>query len=284
MNQGTKGSILILLLAGCTTARKPVMGPPTSPLPQPVIEVSDNGPWKFAYRSDTILYQISRSAAVESQTDSGVRREVATNNTHEVVTITVVGDTISYSATVDTFSTATQGLIGSVQQVSLPVQISGAIDSISAVTDSAGPVESCDPVRSSLQSDVRNILINFPAHLSPGLSWRDSTVRMVCYGTIPLKATVIRKFSVVGGTSYDSQRAVAIQRTDSISAHGEGRQQQHRLIIDAVGTGGATYYLSSEQSRVLQLMTTQDIDFAIQTSGRTSHFRESAKEEYSLLR
>jgi len=100
---------------------------------------------------------------------------------------------------------------------------------------------------------------------------------------IPLKAVVIRRFSVVGAAEYDGKNTILIQRTDSISAHGEGRQQQHQLIVDVAGTGSATYHLSLEKSSVISLTTSQDLDFAVRASGRTSRFRETAKEEFSLL-
>jgi hypothetical protein len=109
-------------------------------------------------------------------------------------------------------------------------------------------------------------------------------MRTACYGTIPIKASLIRKFSVVGRTSYDGRNALAIQRSDTVIAHGEGRQQQHRLIVDANGAGNAMYYVSPEESLVIHLTTDQNLEFVIQASGRTSRFRENAKQEYSLVR
>ena len=255
-----------------------------SPSPQPIIEPSDNGPWEFRYQSDTLPYQISRSAAIESQTDSGTRREITSNSAHEILTLSVLADTIRYSAVVDTFSTATQGLIGAVQQVTLPIEIAGVIDSTTSATDSAAPLQSCDPVRSSLQTDAHNLLTSFPAQLSATQSWTDSSVRVACYGSIPMKAMVVRRFSVIGRTSFNGQSAIAIHRTDSVTAHGEGRQQQHRLVIDASGTGSATYYLSSQPGRVIHLTTDQNLEFVIAASGRTSRFRETVKQDYSLVR
>ncbi|HJQ11289.1 MAG TPA: hypothetical protein VJ840_09690 [Gemmatimonadaceae bacterium] len=96
-----------------------------------------------------------------------------------------------------------------------------------------------------------------------------------------MRAIVIRRFSVVGRTSYNGQTPVAIQRTDSINAHGEGRQQQHFVVVDVTGTGGATYYLQPETSRLLHLSTSQDLGFSIRAAGRTSQFRETVKEEFS---
>src|SRR5689334_5915232 len=278
-------SIVVLLVMSCATSPTQTRGPIAVPVPQPAIQPTDNGPWRFQYRTDTVAYQISRSAAIESEIDSGARHEITTNNSHEILTLNVVADTVRYVAVVDTFSTATQGAIGSVQQVSLPIEISGVVDSTNSfVVDSATAAPSCDPVQSSLQGDVRNLLITFPAQLTPGLTWRDSTARSSCYGTIPMKASIVRRYSVVGRTSYGGQALIGIQRIDSISAHGDGRQQQHRLVINASGSGSATYYVSPEQGLVFHLTTDQDLEFAIQASGKTSRFRETAKQEYSLVR
>ena len=282
MSHSVAKSILILLAtAGC--AGRLIQNPPSPVpgLPAPSARVSDTGPWAFAYRPDTIRLQINRSAAIESATDSGPHREISTNNTHEVLVLAVAADTVRYTATIDSFSTASQGLIGSIQPASLPVQIAGLLDSVSAVADSS--VQSCDPVRSNLETDVRNLLIPFPSQLTVGAAWHDSVGRVACYGSIPVRATVIRRFAVVGRTSFNGQSAIAIQRADSIAAHGEGRQQQHQLLVDVNGTGTATYYLIPELGRLLHLTTSQDLDFAIRGSGRTSRLREAVKEEFSPL-
>jgi hypothetical protein len=275
---------LILLATVACAGSSPSRPVSPSPAPtQPSVRVSDNGPWTFAYRSDTVRLQINRSAAIESQTDSGTRREISTNSTHEILALAVNADTVRYTATVDTFSTASQGLISSAPPLELPVQISGAIGSIAVVADSSA-VERCDPVQSSLETDVRNVLISFPRQLTPGMTWRDSTVRASCYGTIPMSATIIRRFSVVGKTSFNGEAVVAIQRVDSITAHGAGRQQQHQMVIETIGSGTATYFVSPELGRLSHLTTTQDLDFMIRASGRTNRMRETVKEEFNRVR
>jgi hypothetical protein len=286
MTRNSIKSIVVLLLTACATPQRPAAGPIPAPVStEPTIEPADHGPWRFQYQSDTVSYQISRSAAIESEADSGAQREIATNNSHEILTLSVNTDTVRYLAVLDSFSTATQGRIGSVQQVSLPVQLSGLIDSANSLSaaDSATSPQSCDPAQSSLQSDTRNLLIRFPPELAAGQTWRDSSATSSCYGTIPMKASIVRKYSVLGRTSYNGQSLVTIERTDSISAHGNGRQQQHRLVVDASGTGKATYYLSPERSVIIHLTTDQQLEFAIQASGKTNRFRESAKQEYSLV-
>jgi hypothetical protein len=196
--------------------------------------------------------------------------------------LTVNADTVRYTAMVDSFSTASQGLIGNAQPVSLPVQISGVIDSMTAEIDSAIGT-TCDPVQSNLEADVRSVLVRFPRMLAPGLTWRDSILSVGCYGTIPLRITIIRQFSVVGRTSFNGQAAVGVQRVDSITAQGTGRQQQHQLVIETRGSGAATYTLSPGAGRLLHLATTQDLEFTIRASGRTNRFRETAKEEFNSV-
>jgi hypothetical protein len=197
-----------------------------------------------------------------------------------VLVLSVNADTVRYTAMVDSFSTASQGLIGNTQPASLPVQISGVIDSITAGADST-IAPTCDPVQANLETDVRNVLVSFPRMLVLGLTWRDSILRVGCYGTIPLRVTVVRHFSVVGKTSFNGQVAVRVQRADNITAQGAGRQQLHQLVIETIGSGAATYMLSPEEGRLLHLTTTQDLEFTVRASGRTNRFRETAKEEFN---
>ena len=283
MRRAPRSILILLATASCTSTRLPGPISPSPAPPHPAVRVSDTGPWTFSYVSDTIGLQISRTAAVESQTDSGPHREISTNNTYEVIAITVNADTIRYTVRVDSSSTASQGLIGNAPPANLPVQISGVIDSVAAAVDSA-ITPTCDPIQSNLETDIRNVLISFPRPLAPGLTWRDSTIRIGCYGTVPLRATVIRRFLVVGKTSFDGLPAIAVQRVDSITAQGAGRQQQHQLVIETRGTGAATYMLNPEVGRLLHLTMSQDLDFSIRASGRISRFHETGKQEFSPVR
>jgi hypothetical protein len=89
---------------------------------------------------------------------------------------------------------------------------------------------------------------------------------------------------VIGESSYEGISAIVVQRTDSIQATGEGAQQQHRVLLDARGTGSAIYYLDINSGRVLHLSSSQDLNLVITASGKSSQFRESAKQEFALVR
>lgn len=279
MGRNIAGPIFILLATvGCTSRQPRPRALPSPVSPQPTTRTADNSPWAFTYRSDTIRLQINRSAAIESTGDSAKHREISTNNTHEILALLVNGDTIRYSATVDSFSTASQGLLGPVQAVSLPVQVSGTLGS-PAILDSL--TQTCNPVETSLEGDVRNFLVSFPQQLTSGHSWKDSVTHVVCYGGIPMATVVVRNFSIAGQTSFNGQAVIAIHRIDSISARGEGRQQQHQLTVDVHGTGNAAYSLSTELGRVLHLTISQELDFSIRAGSRTNQFHESVKEEFN---
>jgi hypothetical protein len=89
---------------------------------------------------------------------------------------------------------------------------------------------------------------------------------------------------VIGESAYEGLPVVIVQRTDSIQATGEGAQQQHRMLLDVRGVGTAVYYLDINSGRVLHLSSSQDLSLIVTASGKSSHFRESAKQEFALVR
>jgi hypothetical protein len=278
--------VLVYLAAACTTSTVPQAGRPIPlpSLPNPVPLPPASGSWNFNYAPGALSYQISRSAVIESQSDSGPHRQIVTNSTHELVTLELAGDTVRFTAVVDTFSTTVQGTIGPAQLVQLPVQLSGILlgDSVTVLADSIA--EKCNPVSSALSADVHNLFVRFPTTVSQASSWRDSVELKVCEGMIPATARITRLYNVSGRTIYEGDSVLVVQRTDTIQAHGEGAQQQHPLTLDTKGTGSAVYYLSLKEGRIVQLSTGQDLDFAITVSGKVYRFRQSSKQDFRSVR
>lgn len=221
---------------------------------------------------------------IESQSDSGSHREFSSNTTHELLTLQLAGDTIYFTALVDTFSTTTQGAIGAVQTVQLPVQLSGLLigDSLKLPTDSLA--SDCSPVSSVLTSDLHNLLVHFPTWLSTGATWTDSAELKGCQGMVRTTSHIIRSFFVSGQREYQGYPVLAVQRRDTIQAQGEGTQQQHRVELEANGTGNATYYLSPKDGQVIALTIEQELNLTITASGKHNRFRQSSKQEFSFVR
>jgi hypothetical protein len=278
--------LLAYLSAACTASTVPQPGQPIpSPsLPNPAPISAAAGPWTFTYAPGAIAYQIFRTAGIEGQSDSGSHREISTNTTHELLTLELAADTIHFTAIIDTSSTLTQGAIGPVQSVPVPVQLSGSFIGDSLIFSGDSIAEKCNPVSSTLSADLHNLLVRFPIQLSQGSSWRDSVELTACQGMIPTTAHIAKSYIVSGEATYQGEPVLLVQRTDSILAHGEGAQQQHRVTLEASGTGSATYYISPVSGRVVHIHTGQDLDLAITASGKIHHFKQSSKEEFNLGR
>jgi len=185
--------LLAYLSAACTASTVPQPGQPIpSPsLPNPAPASSPPGPWTFNYAPGAIAYQISRTAGIESQSDSGSHREISTNTTHELLTLELTGDTIHFTAVIDTSSTLTQGAIGPVQSVPVPVQLSGSFIGDSLIFSGDSIAEKCNPVSSTLSADLHNLLLRFPIQFSQGSGWKDSVELTVCQAMIPTTAQII---------------------------------------------------------------------------------------------
>lgn len=275
-------TLLLCATIGCASARTAPPGTPVELPAPPTVNPSPVGSWTFNYTPGTLRYQVSRSAAIESQSDSGTSREVSTNITRELVTLTPPGDSgIGFAAVIDTFSSTTQGRIGPVQPIQLPMQVTGVFSDsgLSIISDNSNK---CSPVGSAIASDLHNLLTKFPSQLSKGLAWQDSVSTTGCQAAIPTTSRTLRSYLVSGEALYEGRPVLIVQRTDTIQAQGEGAQQQHPLRLDARGTGSATYYLDTKDGRVVRLTAEQELILTITTSGRAQQFKQSSKQDFRL--
>jgi hypothetical protein len=101
---------------------------------------------------------------------------------------------------------------------------------------------------------------------------------------VPTTARIARSYVVSGEVTYEGLSVVVVQRRDSIHAHGEGAQQQHRLTLDVSGTGNAIYYLNPQNGSIVRLNTGQDLDLVITTSGKIHRFKQSSKQDFNSSR
>ena len=280
--------ILFYLLYGCSTGTR--TSPPISPTPAvsvvPEITPPSVNAWTFNYSPGTRRYRISRSAAIESQSDSGgSKREISTNVTNELLSLAPTPDSgISFTAVVDTFSTTTQGPIGSVPAIQLPVQVTGFLTGHGlTISSDSSTGNKCNPVSSALASDLRGLLTPFPTELSPGMAWRDSVDSNGCQAAIPTISRTISSYVVSGEANYEGQSVLVVQRSDSVQAHGEGAQQQHSIKLAASGTGNAVYYLDTKDGRILRITTGQELSLTITTSAGSRQFKQSSRQDFQLV-
>ena len=278
----------IIFSVACTTTHSspppasiPAPAPPIDQVPLPVIHGA--GAWSFRYQPGIAGYQVARSATI-TRLDSAGNAELSTNTSHELVTLDSTDLGINFVGVVDGFTTTTQGLMGPVQPVQLPVQVSGSFTPGGLTINSQTPGEKCNPVYSILFADLYNVLVPFPPQLSPGISWADSVEVQGCPAGVPTLSHTARIFTVAGEVTYEGRPAVMIQRVDTTRAQGEGGLQQHRVSIDAHGTGTAVYYLDVASGRIMHLTTNQTLLLGVTASSRQFQLRQDSKQEFGIVR
>ncbi|MEO8908972.1 MAG: hypothetical protein ABI408_01925, partial [Gemmatimonadaceae bacterium] len=188
-----------------------------------------------------------------------------------------------FTVVVDTFATTTQGLIGPVQPVQLPIQSSGSLVDNTVTINSQTESEKCSTVSSMLVTDINNLLVAFPAQLSSGVVWKDSTDVKGCQAGVPTSAHTIRSFVVSGQRSYEGRSVLLIMRADTTRAEGEGGLQQHRVSIHATGTGTAVYYLDTTAGRILHLTVDQILNLSLGTLTGQFQFNQDSKQDFRIV-
>lgn len=280
--------VVVVCTVACTATRSsppPVSVPaPPSPINQaPTPVVPGPGAWSFRYQPGTIGYQVARSATI-ARLDTAGNTELSTNNSHEVVTLDSTDLGVTFVGVVDSFTTTTQGPIGAVQSVSLPVQVSGSFTPVGLTIGSQLSGEKCNPVHSVLFADLYNLLVPFPQQLLAGMTWTDSVEIRGCPAGVPTLSHTTRSFTVAGEATYDGQPAVMVQRIDSTRAEGDGGLQQHRVLIDARGTGTAVYYLDISSGRIVHLTVSQTLTLGVTASNRQYQLKQDSKQEFTKVR
>ena len=271
--------------SGARSSRPVTPSPiPASLASQPTAPVTSTSGWSFKYAPGIVTYRISRSAAIENSGPDSIRhREISTNATHELLTLEPTDQVTNFTVVVDTFATTTQGLIGPVQPVQLPVQISGSFADNTVTINNETGNEKCNTISSMLATDLHNLLIAFPVQMSSGVSWKDSTDVKGCQAGVPTSAHTTRSFMVSGEASYEGRPVLLILRVDTTRAQGEGGLQQHRVSIDAAGIGTAVYYLDATAGRIVHLTVDQILNLGLTTLTGHFQFRQDSKQDFRIV-
>ena len=277
----------IIFSVACSATRSapppssiPAPAPAIGQVPLPVIPGA--GAWSFRYQPGIAVYQVTRSATI-TRLDTAGNAELSTNTSHESVTLDSTDLGVNFVGTVDGFTTTTQGLIGPVQSTRLPVQVSGSFTPGGLTINNQTPGEKCNPVYSALLADLYNLFVPFPQQLSPGITWTDSVDVRGCPAGVPTLSNTTRSFTVAGEVTYDGRPAVMVQRVDTTHAQGEGGLQQHRVSIDAHGSGTAVYYLDVANGRIMRLTINQTLLLGVTASSRQYQLKQDSKQEFGIV-
>lgn len=199
--------------------------------------------------------------------------------------------TFSYAPGTYTYNFTTSGTTAPVIDTTL-VQSLPALNQSATITISAtGDVQVINPVttqspacssNTTLTTLAQQLVPRIPNQIATRGTWRDSTTTSGCRGLVSIESTVISNYTVVGDTTINNTTVLQINRTDSLSASGEGADGQHRVLIAAVGTGVGIVYLDTATGRLAGLKEVQHALVSVTTSGRLARFLQRATETVSI--
>lgn len=167
----------------------------------------------------------------------------------------------------------------------LPFAFAGAFRNGGVVLDSINgqPVGSfidCQNLALNRMSAVQRNLVRPPATISQGQTWTDSATVTSCSGSMPVEITTIRAYRVLGETGG----VVTIERSDRMVAAGQGAQGQHRITLQAQGTGLARLDLDRLTGELSEASGEFRSEVTVGSSGRLQHFRQTVRERTQLAR
>ncbi len=142
----------------------------------------------------------------------------------------------------------------------------------------------CDANQAALRAALLDLSVSAPATLRPGLAWTDSTEMETCLSDMPGSAVVRRRFEVIGDTAVAGERALTVERLDSITASGTGFLDRHTTSLSAGGSAIARVLISLESGSILSVEKSARINISAVSPGRSDSFLELARTRLDFVR
>lgn len=282
------------LITGCATSSSTPVSTSPTPLPETLPEVPakthpTTAPWRITPTSQTQSYS-ARLTTTVIQTDTASIARQDSFKIHTTYSISTLrnADIISFSGSITDFSIESVLNQAREQKPSLPVSFSGTSSNhgmrLEIAISSTQTAMLCeDPSQTLLKTIHRNLIV-LPLQLTPGQTWKDSTVSVICSGSLPLNVTSVRISSVIGEAQLNDTKAIVIDQNERTFSKGEGSQGQHRILVEAQGTTTRRFYIDQVSGSLLNSTATSSSSLSIQSSGRNQHFKEFSTEITERLR
>src|SRR5260221_1668065 len=239
-----------IVVAGCRSSKLP------GTVPQPIVttpandtSVKSSSPWvlipsrqRHTYQSisQTIVHEISKPLIHQDSIEVTTAFTISLDQSQTPLIISGHIDTVKFSPE--------NQLAPNSKSSTLPLLFEGEL----APTGLTITVKNLQLSGSSCGSFIRSILGDlhiavaiYPMRLTPGLTWKDSTLIRTCTtGGIPTTRKTIQSFRVIGERVFNTTRALLLQRLDSTYISGDGAEGNHQIRFEGVGTGMANIYIS----------------------------------------
>ena len=173
--------------------------------------------------------------------------------------------------------------------VAMPFSFTGRVTSGGLFLDSAGghavaTVADCESAGLNQMGVVQRNLSVVPLMLQTGTSWIDSSTVTICSGSIPVEFTSVRTYTVAGEIRESGDGAIVVERSERTRATGEGTQGQHRVGLQATGSGSARLFLEPATGLLRLAEGESRTAITIRSSGRQQQFVQTVKERTTRVR
>ncbi|HVT03213.1 MAG TPA: hypothetical protein VHL58_07510 [Thermoanaerobaculia bacterium] len=183
-------------------------------------------------------------------------------------------------------SLATDGFEGGgTRQLRSDQRVSAILSGTQLIFDGdSEPTVACSQAQAELRADLADIVFPVMGKISLGTRWSDSLSMVSCVAGIPGAAVLRRHFEAVGDTTMKGERAVVVQRGDSITARANGALGQHALTVVGGGHSTTRLYVSEGSGKVLRAAKGLVLRLVATTASRSMAFVEMSTSVVQMIR
>lgn len=138
----------------------------------------------------------------------------------------------------------------------------------------AGSFIDCQNLALNRMTAVQRNLVRLPVSISQGQTWTDSATVATCSGSIPVELTTVRAYRVLG----EAGGVVTLERSDRMVATGQGAQGQHRITLEAQGTGISRLNVDRLTGELSDASGEFRSEVTVGSSGRLQRFRQTVRD------
>lgn len=277
-----------IVITGCRPTRVP------STVPQPVTTSTANdtlsksiGSWILTPTRQQHTYHSITQTTVRERIDPTGNQKSIERTTAFTISFNQLETSLNISGHIDTVRFSPQNqLEANDHLLTLPLSFEGELGPVALAITAGSPQRadgSCSAFISSILSDLHAVVAIYPMHLTPGLTWRDSTLVSTCTtGGVPTTRKTIQSFRVMGERAFNTTRALLIQRVDSTHITGDGTEGNHQVHLEGFGTTTANIYISTIAAVTLGVDLFEKTEIAITNSGKTRHFTQEVTQKLGI--
>jgi hypothetical protein len=269
----------------CTSRARPA-APAPRPAPSPVSRPAEPTSWSPRYTTGTWRYELRTDAVVALTADTAAQRVPVHSVAHYTITLQPAGGQLALSGAVDSVAVVAEGRAATPQtgQPSRP-RFTGAVSPRGALSSlQTTPAGSCQGGIDPAVANAGDLIVSLPATLSTGTSWRDTATVVTCRGEVPLTATIVREYRVVGPATWHEAPALRIERRTMTSLQGTGRQGVQTISVSGSGSSTATLYVDRTAAVLLGASGESHSTLTVTTPRANVPLRQDAREQITLLR